>query len=83
MCEAVSICIKTLVAKLFKVKFMILNCIDITEYSFHRENERIYHVKYYKKGKINGRDISFSGEYSKDPEIRALQKYCVERVKHV
>jgi hypothetical protein len=62
---------------------MILSCIDITDQYFHGENEKIFRVAYYEHGKTYIRDISFSGEYSKDPKTALLQKYCVERVKHV
>lgn len=73
---------KVLFARIFKVEFMVLSCRDVTEEFYHKENERIYRVEYHKRGKPYVRYISFSGEYSPNPEIRALQKYCVESVKH-
>jgi len=75
--------LRALFARIFKPEFMVLSCKDVTEDFYHKEGERIFRVEYYKQGRIYIRYISYSGEYSENNEIALLQKYCVERVKHV
>jgi hypothetical protein len=79
---------KRLFAIIFKPEIMVIDCKDVTDEYEVNKNERIFRVKYVKfprKGKPIRyiRYIRFTGEYSENPEIALLQKYCVERVKHV
>jgi hypothetical protein len=74
---------KLLYIKFFKPDFAILDCKDVTSEYAVEKGERVFHVEYYKNGKWYIRRIWFTGKYSDAEELRALQEYCVERVKHV
>ena len=76
---------KRLFAIIFKPEMMIIDCKDVTDEYEHNEGERIFRVEYFKHGEGIIRYIKYtpSSGYSENSEIRALQKYCVERVKHV
>jgi len=65
---------------------VILDCEDVTsEYENVSENERIFYVRYVKLSKEGSafymRYIRFTGEYSENPEIAMLQKYCIEHAR--
>ena len=76
--------LRALYARIFKPEgLVVLSCKDVTEDFYHKEGERIFRVEYYKRGYIHVHYISYSGEYSENNEIALLQRYCVERVKHV
>jgi hypothetical protein len=65
---------------------VVLDCKDVTsKFENVRDGERIFRVKYVKifpkkNPIIYIRYIKYD-EYSENPEIAMLQKYCIERVK--
>jgi len=81
--------LKLFFARFFKKTWdiVILDCKDVTS-EFDVENERMFRVRYAKifpkrNPIIYIHYIKYNGEYSENPEIALLQKYCIERVKRV
>jgi len=62
-------------------ELIIFYCIDVTDQYEHDVNESFYYVEYYHAGRIQKKYIKFSGEYSVNPIVRELQKYCREKGK--
>ena len=73
--------IRALFARLFKRgELVVVDCEDVTSDYVVESGERVFSVKYYKRGVLYTRRIRYTGVYSEVPEIAELQRYCVERI---